>query len=84
MCRRSGECELGYWLGRPFWGDGLIPEAADEMLRRAFKDLYIKTIKEKHRPYGPVFPGNNRYKIRKCWGGPEGQKPFRHEYEKAY
>ena len=22
------ECELGYWLGKPFWGRGYMPEAA--------------------------------------------------------
>ena len=25
---RDDECELGYWLGKPFWGRGYMPEAA--------------------------------------------------------
>ena len=33
------ECELGYWLGKPFWGRGIMPEAASEMIRHAFEDL---------------------------------------------
>ena len=38
------ECELGYWLGKPFWGQGLIPEAAREMLRHAFEDLGMEKV----------------------------------------
>lgn len=41
---KDSECELGYWLGKPFWGNGLIPEAAEEMLRRAFKDLDMEKV----------------------------------------
>ncbi len=25
MVENDNECELGYWLGRPFWGQGLMP-----------------------------------------------------------
>lgn len=35
----ENELELGYWIGKPLWGQGLIPEAAREMLRHAFEDL---------------------------------------------
>ena len=35
----ENECELGYWLAKPFWGQGLIPEAGERMLRRAFEEL---------------------------------------------
>ncbi|MCD8231743.1 MAG: GNAT family N-acetyltransferase [Clostridiales bacterium] len=24
MTKRDDECELGYWLGRPFWGKGYM------------------------------------------------------------
>ncbi|MBQ2755427.1 MAG: GNAT family N-acetyltransferase [Oscillospiraceae bacterium] len=41
---REDEYELGYWLGKPFWGQGLIPEAAREMLRYAFEDLGMQTL----------------------------------------
>lgn len=37
MTDRDDECELGYWIGKPFWGQGLIPEAARELLRYAFE-----------------------------------------------
>jgi RimJ/RimL family protein N-acetyltransferase len=44
MTERDDECELGYWLGKPFWGQGLIPEAAREMLRHAFEDLKMQKV----------------------------------------
>ncbi|MDE5590813.1 MAG: GNAT family N-acetyltransferase [Acetatifactor sp.] len=44
MTEQDDECELGYWLGKPFWGNGLMPEAAGEMLRHAFKDLGMKKV----------------------------------------
>lgn len=44
MTEREDECELGYWIGRPFWGQGLVPEAARELLRRAFEDLAMRAV----------------------------------------
>lgn len=38
------EAELGYWLGVPHWGKGLIPEAAREIIRYAFQDLKLETL----------------------------------------
>lgn len=44
MTERADECELGYWLGKPFWGRGIIPEAAEELLRHAFRDLGMNAV----------------------------------------
>lgn len=44
MSERDDECELGYWIGKPFWGQGFIPEAVKEMLRRGFEDLNMTTV----------------------------------------
>lgn len=33
------EAEIGYWIGVPYWGQGLIPEAVRELQRRCFEDL---------------------------------------------
>lgn len=44
MTDRDVECELGYWIGRKFWGQGLMPEAVRELLRRGFEDLAMTTI----------------------------------------
>ena len=44
MTDRDDECELGYWIGRPYWGQGLIPEAARELLRYAFEELHMRAV----------------------------------------
>ena len=41
---KEDECELGSWLGKPFWGRGIMPEAAREIMRYAFEDLGMKKI----------------------------------------
>lgn len=38
------EAEVGYWIGRPYWGRGLIPEAVFALERRAFCDLNLKRL----------------------------------------
>lgn len=38
------EGEIGYWIGVPFWGKGLIPEAVKEMIRYGFEDLNLEKI----------------------------------------
>ncbi len=44
MTERDDECELGYWLEKPFCGRGYVPEAARELLRHGFEDLGMNTI----------------------------------------
>ena len=44
MTERDDECELGYWLGKPCWGRGYVPEAASEIIRHGFEDLGMTTI----------------------------------------
>ena len=50
------EGEIGYWIGVPFWGQGLIPEATREIIRRAFADLRLETL------WCGYFDGNERSK----------------------
>ena len=38
------QAEIGYWLGVPFWGQGLIPEAVKEIIRYAFLDLHLEKL----------------------------------------
>lgn len=33
------EAEIGYWIGVPYWGQGLIPEAVQRLQRRCFEEL---------------------------------------------
>ena len=44
MTDRDDECELGYWLGKEFWGRGYMPEAAKELLRHGFETLKMTTV----------------------------------------
>lgn len=44
LTERADECELGYWLGKPFWGQGIIPEAGCELLRYAFEELGMAKV----------------------------------------
>ena len=44
LAERDDECELGYWLGKPFWGRGIVPEAVRELLRHAFEDIGMKKV----------------------------------------
>lgn len=38
------EAEIAYWIGVPFWGQGLIPEAVKELMRHAFEKLNVSTL----------------------------------------
>ena len=42
------EAEIGYWIGVPFWGRGLIPEAVREIIRYAFEDLHLEALMRVH------------------------------------
>ncbi|HXC56772.1 MAG TPA: GNAT family N-acetyltransferase [Rhizomicrobium sp.] len=35
----DGDWELGYWYGRPYWGQGYASEAAGPVMRFAFDDM---------------------------------------------
>jgi len=50
----TGEAELGYWIGRPHWGKGLIPEAAEALLKRCFEELSVTAVWAYH------FEGNEQ------------------------
>ena len=56
MTDRDDECELGYWLGKPLWGQGLMPEAVREILRHAFEDLDMRKV------WCGYYDGNERSK----------------------
>ena len=37
--------EFGYWLGRPFWGQGYATEAAHRLVRFSFEALGLDTVR---------------------------------------
>ena len=67
------EAEIGYWIGVPFWGQGLIPEAMLEVMRYAFCDLNMTML------WCGYFDGNENSKRvqEKC-----GFRFHRTEYDK--
>lgn len=56
LARDGRECELAYWIGKPFWYEGYATEAATEITRRAFKDL------DKSMIWCGIYEGNDRSK----------------------
>lgn len=38
------EGEIGYWIGVPFWGQGLIPEAVRALIRYGFEELHLERL----------------------------------------
>jgi len=40
----DGEGEIGYWIGEPYWGRGLIPEACRALIRHGFEGLGLSAI----------------------------------------
>jgi len=77
---RDDECELGFWLGKPFWGRGLMPEAARELLRHAFEDLGMSKV------WCAYYDGNTKSKRvqEKCgfryqWTTQDMDVPLMHE-----
>ena len=54
LCEREGECELGFWLGKPFWGQGIMTEAARALLRFAFEECEV------HGVWSGYYDGNER------------------------
>ena len=80
MTNRDDECEMGYWLGKPFWGQGIMPEAVKEMLRHAFEDCGMQKV------WIGYYEGNTKSKRvqEKCgfkyqWRSENVEVPLMHE-----
>ncbi|NCC55092.1 MAG: N-acetyltransferase, partial [Erysipelotrichia bacterium] len=43
-----GYLTLGYWLGKAYWGKGIVVEAGEELLRFAFEECDVKMISVSH------------------------------------
>ncbi len=53
---KQGEAEIGYWIGKPYWGQELIPEAVKALLYRCFNDLALDLV------WCGYYEGNNKSK----------------------
>uniref|UniRef100_A0A7S2XTP7 N-acetyltransferase domain-containing protein n=1 Tax=Attheya septentrionalis TaxID=420275 RepID=A0A7S2XTP7_9STRA len=45
---------LGYWIGKPYWGLGYGTEAASEIIRFGFMDLHLDYIRSNHFARNPA------------------------------
>lgn len=54
----AGELEIGYWVGKPFWGRGIAPEAVEALLAHCFTELGAESV------WCAYFDGNE--KSRRC------------------
>lgn len=50
----QGRAELGYWLGRPWWGQGFMTEAARAVVAFGFERLALRRIFALHLPENPA------------------------------
>lgn len=46
--------EIGYWLGRAYWNDGYVTEAASEIVRFGFEELKLNRIYASHFARNPA------------------------------
>jgi RimJ/RimL family protein N-acetyltransferase len=51
---KNNNAELGYWLGRPYWGNGYATEAARRMLHYGFTELKFHRIHSCHLKRNPA------------------------------
>lgn len=50
----ASTARLGYWIGEPFWGKGLVSEGVPVVLAHAFEDLGFDTIFAGHATLNPA------------------------------
>jgi RimJ/RimL family protein N-acetyltransferase len=48
------KAELGYWIGKPYWGHGYCTEAARAFLRYAFTELRLNRVHAYHFHHNPA------------------------------
>lgn len=52
--RPHQQAELGYWIGRPFWGQGIATEAAKCVVGHGFSHLGLERIYARHMCGNPA------------------------------
>jgi RimJ/RimL family protein N-acetyltransferase len=77
---RDDNAELGYWIGRPYWGRGYATEAAREVVRYGFEGLGLHRIHAEHLGSNPA---SGRV-MQKIGMGYEGTRPEHHKKWGAY
>lgn len=70
LAEKDDEAELGYWLGVPYWGRGLVTEATRELLRHAFEGLKLSRVW-----CATMMAMRNRNVCRRSWGSSINGRP---------
>jgi RimJ/RimL family protein N-acetyltransferase len=52
--RERGEAEVGYWVGRPYWGRGYASRAVRDIAAFAFEDLGLRRLYAHVLAYNPA------------------------------
>ena len=53
---KGDECELGFWLGKKYWGKGYMTEAVKEVIRHGFEQVGVNKI------WAAYYEGNEKSK----------------------
>ncbi len=72
--KREDEAEIGYWLGKDYWGNGYATEALSKLIDYSFKEVGLSRI------WCSFFDGNEKSKnvIERC------NLKYHHRNEKLY
>lgn len=54
LALEHGRAELGYWIGRPYWGLGYATEASRAVVAWGFRSLDLHRIHAGHFPHNPA------------------------------
>ncbi len=54
ITQRFNRAELGYWIGKPYWGQGFATEAARRVLEYGFMELKMNKIYATHMTLNPA------------------------------
>jgi RimJ/RimL family protein N-acetyltransferase len=52
--KKNSNAELGYWIGKPYWGRGYCTEAAKAILKYGFEVIGLNRIYATHFPHNPA------------------------------
>jgi len=77
---RHDNAEIGYWIGRPYWGCGYATEAAREVVRHGFEELGLLRIHSSH--FGSNHASGKV--MRKVGMSYEGTRPEHYKKWEAY
>ncbi len=54
VTHRFNRAELGYWVGKPYWGHGYATEASEALLKYGFEMMQLNKIHASHMTRNPT------------------------------